>query len=77
MSEDTSGNRRAATIEGTVTEALPNALYAVELRDGQMILARLAGTIQMRGTRVIPGDRVTIELSPYDQNRGRIVQRNR
>ena len=77
MAEESSGARRAAPIEGTVIEALPNALYAVELRDGQRILARLAGSLQMRGTRVNPGDRVSVELSPYDQNRGRIVQRNR
>ncbi len=58
-------------------EALPNALFAVELRSGQRILARLAGTIQMRGTRVNPGDEVTIELSTYDHTRGRIMKRKK
>lgn len=71
------GKRDAPTVEGRVTEALPNAMYAVELHSGQHILARIAGTIQMRGTRVNPGDRVTVELSPYDFTRGRITRRHR
>jgi translation initiation factor IF-1 len=70
-------NRDAPTVTGTVTEALPHALYAVELHSGQRVLARIAGTIHMRGTRIIPGDRVTVELSPYDYSRGRIVRRER
>ncbi len=67
---------RDQTRQGTVREALPNALFAVELAGGQRILARIAGTIQMRGTRINPGDLVTIEMSPYDTTRGRIVRRH-
>jgi translation initiation factor IF-1 len=69
--------RDAPTVDGTVLEALPNAMFAVELSAGQKILARIAGTIQMRGTRINPGDRVTVELSPYDFTRGRITRRHR
>lgn len=64
-------------VDGTVTEALPHAMYAVQLHSGQKILARVAGTLQMRATRINPGDRVTIELSPYDFSRGRITHRQR
>jgi translation initiation factor IF-1 len=67
----------APVLEGTVVEALPHALFAVELSSGQRILARIDGTLQMRGTRVNPGDRVTVQLSPYDFNRGRITRRER
>lgn len=70
-----SQDRDTPAVEGTVVEALPNAMYAVQLHSGQKILARLAGTLQMRGTRVIPGDLVTVELSPYDFSRGRITRR--
>lgn len=69
--------RETPTVEGTITGALPNAMFAVELSSGQHILARIAGTIQMRGTRLNPGDRVTVELSPYDLTRGRITRRHR
>jgi len=67
----------APVVEGTVVEALPHALFAVELRNGQRILARIAGTLQMRGTRINPGDQVTVQLSPYDFSRGRITKRQR
>jgi translation initiation factor IF-1 len=70
-------SRDAPVLEGTVVEALPHALFSVELRGGQRIIARIAGTLQMRGTRINPGDRVTVELSPYDFSRGRITKRER
>lgn len=72
-----SPDRDSPTVEGTVTEALPNAMYSVQLHSGQKILARRAGTLQMRDMRVVPGDRVTIELSPYDFSRGRIIHKQR
>lgn len=68
---------RPVTVEGTVREALPNAMYAVELRDGRKVLARISGDIRTRGMRVNPGDRVTMELSAYDPTRGSITARMR
>ena len=66
----------APILEGTVVEALPHSLFAFPLRGGQRILARIAGTLQMRGTRINPGDQVTVQLSPYDFSRGRITKRS-
>ena len=60
-----------------MTEALPHAMYAVELSRGQRVLCRIAGTIQMRAVRINPGDRVTVELSQYDLSRGSITKRQR
>lgn len=71
------GESDILTVQGTVIEALPNAMYAVQLRNGQKILVRISGSIQTRTMRVIPGDRVTVELSPYDLTRGRIIQKHR
>jgi translation initiation factor IF-1 len=62
-------------VEGRVLEALPNAMYAVELTNGQRILSRISGDLKTRGLRIVPGDRVTMELSPYDMTRGRITKR--
>lgn len=67
----------ALTVEGTVTEALPHAMFAVTLDGGQKITGHISGTISTRAIRVNPGDRVTVELSPYDLSRGRITQRHR
>jgi translation initiation factor IF-1 len=64
------------TVQGRVLEALPNAMYAVELTNGQRILSRISGDIKTRGMRLVPGDRVTVELSPYDLTRGRITKRH-
>jgi translation initiation factor IF-1 len=64
-------------VEGTIREALPNAMYAVELDNGRRILTHVAGAMQTRTVRVLPGDRVTVELSPYDPKRGRITRRHR
>ena len=63
--------------EGTVVETLPNTMFAVQLDNGQRVLGHIAGTLQTRLIRLIPGDRVTIELSPYDLSRGRITDRHR
>ena len=62
-------------VEGTVVEALPNALFQVELENGHRILAHISGKLRMNFIRILPGDKVTIELSPYDLTRGRITWR--
>jgi translation initiation factor IF-1 len=65
----------AISIEGTVTEALPNAMFRVELENGHNILAHVSGKMRMHFIRILPGDKVTVELSPYDLTRGRITVR--
>ncbi|PKM90566.1 MAG: translation initiation factor IF-1 [Firmicutes bacterium HGW-Firmicutes-12] len=62
-------------VEGTVLEPLPNAMFRVELANGHKVLAHVSGKIRMNFIRILPGDRVTIELSPYDLTRGRITYR--
>jgi translation initiation factor IF-1 len=62
-------------LEGKVTEALPNALFRVEVETGQLILAHVSGKIRKHFIRILPGDRVKVELSPYDLTRGRITFR--
>ena len=64
-------------IEGTVTEALPNAMFKVKLPNGHEILAHVSGKIRMHYIRILPGDRVTVEISPYDLTRGRITFRHK
>lgn len=64
-------------VEGKVTEALPNAMFHVELENGHRILAHVSGKLRMHYIRILPGDRVTVELSPYDLTRGRIVWRGK
>ena len=64
-------------VEGTVLEALPNAMFRVELENGHRILAHVAGKMRMHFIRILPGDKVSVELSPYDLTRGRITFRNR
>jgi translation initiation factor IF-1 len=59
--------------EGIVTDALPNAVFKVKLENGHQILAHVSGKIRMNFIRILPGDKVTIELSPYDLTRGRIT----
>ncbi|MGB3194282.1 MAG: translation initiation factor IF-1 [Phycisphaerae bacterium] len=63
-------------MEGKVTEALPNAVVRVELENGHKVLAHVSGRMRMHFIRILPGDQVTIELSPYDLSRGRIVYRS-
>jgi len=62
-------------MEGTVTEALPNAMFRVELENGHKVLAHVSGRMRMHFIRILPGDQVTVELSPYDLAKGRIVYR--
>ena len=62
-------------IEGTIKEPLPNAMFKVELENGHEILAHVSGKIRMHYIRILPGDRVTVEMSPYDLTKGRITYR--
>ncbi|HWR09813.1 Translation initiation factor IF-1 [Sporomusa rhizae] len=62
-------------VEGTVIEALPNAMFQVKLENGHIVLAHVSGKIRMNFIRILPGDKVTIELTPYDLKRGRITYR--
>ncbi len=62
-------------VEGTVKEALPNAMFRVELANGHQVLAHVSGKIRLHFIRVLPGDTVLVELSPYDLSRGRITYR--
>ncbi|MBI5873290.1 MAG: translation initiation factor IF-1 [Candidatus Omnitrophica bacterium] len=65
----------AIEVEGVITESLPNAMFRVELENGHKILAHVSGKIRMNFIRILPGDKVKIELSPYDLSRGRITFR--
>ena len=60
-------------VEGTVVEALPNAMFQVELENGHIVLAHVSGKMRMNFIRILPGDKVTMELTPYYLNRGRIT----
>ncbi len=62
-------------VEGTVVEALPNATFRVELENGHRLLAHISGKMRMHFIKILPGDKVTVEMSPYDLTRGRIVYR--
>jgi translation initiation factor IF-1 len=65
----------AIEVEGTVVEPLPNAMFRVELDNGHVVLAHISGKMRKYYIRILPGDRVTVELSPYDLSRGRITYR--
>jgi len=64
-------------VEGKVLEALPNAQFQVELQNGHRILAHISGKLRMNFIRILPGDRVTVEISPYDLTKGRITWRSK
>lgn len=64
-------------VEAVVSEALPNAMFRAEMENGHKVLAHLSGRMRKNYIRILPGDRVTIELSPYDLTRGRIVYRHK
>lgn len=64
-------------VEGRVVEKLPNAMFQVELENGHVVLAHVSGKIRMNFIRILPGDKVTIELTPYDLTRGRITYRSK
>ena len=63
-------------LQATVTDALPNAMFRVELENGHKVLAHVSGKMRMNFIRILPGDTVTVEMSPYDLNRGRIILRS-
>ena len=67
--------KEAIEVEGTVVEPLPNAMFRVELANGNQVLAHISGKIRLHYIRVLPGDKVLVELSPYDLSRGRITYR--
>jgi translation initiation factor IF-1 len=64
-------------LDGTVVETLPNALFRVELENGHVVLAHISGKMRMHYIRIIPGDRVTLEMTPYDLSKGRITYRHK
>ena len=69
------GKEDAIELEGTVIEPLPNAMFKVELENGHVVLAHISGKMRMHYIRILPGDKVTVEVSQYDLNRGRITYR--
>ena len=64
-------------VEGTVVEAMPNAMFRVEIQGGHQLLAHISGKLRMNFIRILPGDKVTVEMSPYDLTRGRITWRSK
>ncbi len=73
----TDPNKQAIELEGKVIESLPNAVFRVQLDSGQVILGHLAGKMRMHKIRVLPGDKVLLEVTPYDLSKGRITRRLR
>ncbi len=69
------GSKDVIELEGTIQESLPNAMFRVELENGVVILAHISGKIRKNFIRILPGDRVKVELTPYDLTRGRITYR--
>jgi translation initiation factor IF-1 len=77
MSDAKKVTKEVIEVEGIVEEALPNAMFRVKLENGHTILAHISGKIRMHYIRILPDDRVTVEMTPYDLSRGRIVYRHR
>ena len=75
IAEDMPKKEGVIEIEGTIVEALPNAMFRVELSNGHKVLAHISGKMRQHYIRILPQDRVVVELSPYDLSRGRIVYR--
>jgi translation initiation factor IF-1 len=73
--EEDMAKEESIAVEGTVVESLPNAMFRVELPNGHKILAHISGKMRMNYIRILPGDKVTVEMSPYDLTRGRITYR--
>ncbi len=71
------GKEEAIEVEGRVIEPLPNAMFRVELENGHKVLAHISGKMRMHFIKILPGDKVTVELSPYDLTRGRITYRTK
>jgi translation initiation factor IF-1 len=67
--------QKGITVEGVVVDALPNAMFRVELDNGHKVLAHISGKMRMHYIKILPGDKVTVEVSPYDWSRGRITYR--
>jgi len=76
MGQQPQSGKNVIEKEGTVTEVLPNTMFRVETEDGIEVLAHLSGKMRMYYIKVLPGDTVTLELSPYNMEKGRIVRRN-
>jgi translation initiation factor IF-1 len=72
---DSMGKEQPIRVDGTILETLPNATFKVELESSHKVLAHVSGKMRMHFIKILPGDKVTIELSPYDLTRGRIVYR--
>ncbi|MDQ2952949.1 MAG: translation initiation factor IF-1 [Chloroflexota bacterium] len=77
MASSSKPSKDVIEVEGTVGEALPNAMFKVDLQNGHSVLAHISGKMRMNYIRVVPGDKVLVELSPYDLKRGRITRRVR
>ena len=71
------GTKDTIKKDGVVTQALPNTMFRVELEDGKLILATLKGKLRRRYVRIFPGDKVKVEMTPYDEERGRIIYKYR
>lgn len=69
--------KQVIELEGTVVEALPNAMFRVEIEGGHVILAHISGKMRMHYIKILPGDKVTVEMSPYDIEKGRITYRHK
>ena len=74
---DSMPKEEAIQVEGKVLETLPNAMFRVELENGHKVLAHISGKMRMHFIKILPGDKVTVELSPYDLTRGRIIFREK
>ena len=77
MAKSTMAKEEAIEVKGTVVEKLPNAMFKVELVNGHRILAHISGKMRMHFIKILPGDMVSVELSPYDLKRGRILYRGK
>jgi translation initiation factor IF-1 len=75
--EENMPKEEAIQVEGKVLETLPNAMFRVELENGHKVLAHISGKMRMHFIKILPGDKVTVELSPYDLTRGRIIFREK
>lgn len=75
--EQSSGKEEGIQVEGSVIEPLPNAMFRVELDNGHRVLAHISGKMRMHFIKILPGDRVTVQLTPYDLTRGRITYRSK
>jgi len=75
--EENKNKKEVIELEGTIVETLPNAMFRVELENGHIILAHISGRMRMHYIKILPGDRVTVEMTPYDLTKGRITYRHK